>query len=227
MVATLTLLSNEIARKIGKGSMPNLDTMCQNIFDAGGKELNVSGKGTFALKIDSFSCTVQAAVADLMIDGVKDLDFLTGYNCSVVLRKQEITIGDFNKFQMVRKGHFRCFRVVTPSTIRIPAKPEVVVPEKVSTPESEQQSCFKSIIEPTFDKANDMPAVVDRKSVTSTVSTKKLLPNSAQLNTQLVKNRSSVKRHKGQANRRQKRYHDAKVNWQSFKKADKVYVFFL
>ena len=66
---------------------------------------------------------------------------------------------------MVRKGHFRCFRVVTPSTIRIPAKPEVVVPEKVSTPESEQQSCFKSIIEPTFDKANDMPAMVDRQSV--------------------------------------------------------------
>ena len=94
--ATLTLVSNEVSRRIGKETMPNLDTMCENVYDAGGKELDVSGKGTFALKIDSFSCTVQAAVADLMIDGVKDLDFLTGYNCSVVLRKQEITIGDFN-----------------------------------------------------------------------------------------------------------------------------------
>ena len=106
-------------------------------------------------------------------------------------------------------------------------RPEVVAPKKMSTPESDQQSCCKSIIEPTFDKANDMPAVMDRKSVTSTVSAKKFLPNSAQLNTKLAKNRSSVKRHKGQAKRRQKRYHDAKVNWQSFKKADKVYVFFL
>ena len=63
------------------------------------------------LKIDSFSCTVKAAVADLMIDGVLGLDFLTGYNCSIDLRKQEITIGDYDKFQMVRKGHFGCFRV--------------------------------------------------------------------------------------------------------------------
>ena len=67
---------------------------------------------------------------------------------------------------MVRKGHFRCFRVVTPSTIRKPEKPEVVFPKKVSTPESEQQSCFKSIIESTSGRAYDMPVVVDRKSVT-------------------------------------------------------------
>ena len=68
---------------------------------------------------------------------------------------------------------------VTPSTIGKPAKPEIVAPEKVSTSESEQQSCCKSILEPTFDKAIDMTAVVDRKSVTSTVSAKTFLPNNA------------------------------------------------
>ena len=63
-------------------------------------------------------------MADLIIDGVIGLNLLTGYNCSVDLHKQEITIGNFNKFQIVRKGHFGYFRVVTPSTIRKPAKPE-------------------------------------------------------------------------------------------------------
>lgn len=66
----------------------------------GGKGLEVSGKGIFALKINNFSCTVEAATAYLMIDGVISLDFLTGYNCSVNLCKLEI------KFKMVKKGHF-------------------------------------------------------------------------------------------------------------------------
>lgn len=37
---------------------------------------------------------------------------------------------------------------------------------------------------------------------------------------------SAVRYHTGQEMRRQKRYHDAKVNWQCFAKNDKVYVFF-
>ena len=183
--ATLSLVSKEVARTIGKVSMHNLDTMCENVYDAGGKDLDVSGKGTFVLKIDSFSCTVQGAVADLMKNCVIGLDVMTGYNCSVDLRKQELAIGNFNEFQMVRKGHFGCLRVVTPSIIRKPAKPEAVVPEKVSTPKSEQQSCCKSIIEPIFDQTNDILAVVDRNSVTSTISAKKFLTNSAILNTQI------------------------------------------
>ena len=73
--------------------MPNLDSMC--VYDAVGKQLNVSGSGTFALSIDCFSCTVQAAVAALMIDRVIGLDFLTEDNCSVDLRNQEIAIGKF------------------------------------------------------------------------------------------------------------------------------------
>ena len=90
----------------------------------------------------------------------------------------------------------------------------------MSTPESEQQFYCKSIIEPTLGKAYDLTAVVDRKSVNSTVSAKKFLPNSAKLNTPIrkangaMRNSISAKRHKGQAQRRQKRYHDAKVNRQ-------------
>ena len=76
--ATLTLVSNEVTGRISKKLMPNIDPMCKNVYDAGGKELDVSGKGTFTLKIESFSCTVQAAVADVMIDGVKGLYFCDG-----------------------------------------------------------------------------------------------------------------------------------------------------
>ena len=129
--ATLTLVSNEVAGRISKELMTNLDPMCKSVYDAGGKQLNVSGRGSFGLSIDSFSCTVQAAVADLTVDGILGLDFLTEYNCSVDLSKQEIIIGEYNKFQMVRKGHFGCFRVVTLSTVTIPANREVVVPGKV------------------------------------------------------------------------------------------------
>ena len=37
---------------------------------------------------------------------------------------------------------------------------------------------------------------------------------------------TAVRQHTGQEMRRQKRYHDAKINWQSFQKGDAVYVFF-
>ena len=76
--ATLTIVSNEVAGRIGKELMPNL--VRKSVYDAGGKKLNVSGRGTFALSIDSFSCTVHAAVADLTVDGILGLDFLTEYN---------------------------------------------------------------------------------------------------------------------------------------------------
>ena len=66
-------------------------------------------------------------MADLMIDGVIGLDFLTGYNCSVNLCKQEI------KFKMVKKGHFEYFRVVTPCTIGITAKREIKGPKNCSS----------------------------------------------------------------------------------------------
>ena len=82
--------------------MPNLDPMCKSVYDAGGKQRIVSGSWPFALSIDSFSCTVQAAVEDLTVDDILGSDFLTEYNCSVDLCKQEIIIGDYNKFQMVR-----------------------------------------------------------------------------------------------------------------------------
>ena len=95
--ATLPLVSNKVARRIGKQLMPYLDSMCKSVYDADGKQLNVSDSGTFASSIDCFSCTVQAAVATLMKDRVIGLDFLTGYNCSVDLRNQdlEIAIGKF------------------------------------------------------------------------------------------------------------------------------------
>ena len=46
--ATVTLVSNEIVKGVGKWSMANVDTMCENVYDAGGKELDMSGKGRFA-----------------------------------------------------------------------------------------------------------------------------------------------------------------------------------
>jgi hypothetical protein len=93
--------------------------MPKRVYDAGGKTLNVSGKGEFTLKVGSFSCMVNAAVADLTVDGIIGLDFLTEYNCTVDMRKQEITIGDRNKFQMVRKRQFGCFKRETLNTVAI------------------------------------------------------------------------------------------------------------
>ena len=34
--ATLTLVSNKVAGRIGKQLMPNLDSMCKRVYDAGG-----------------------------------------------------------------------------------------------------------------------------------------------------------------------------------------------
>ena len=33
--ATLTLVSNEVARRIGKELIPHLDSMCKSLYDAG------------------------------------------------------------------------------------------------------------------------------------------------------------------------------------------------
>jgi predicted aspartyl protease len=66
--ATLTLVSTALAETIVDTIMPMLDPVPEKVYDAGGKTLNVSGKGKFTLKVGSFSCTVNAAVADLTMD---------------------------------------------------------------------------------------------------------------------------------------------------------------
>jgi hypothetical protein len=45
-----------------------------------GKTLNVSGKREFTLKVGNFSSTMNAAVADLTVDRIIGLDFLTEYS---------------------------------------------------------------------------------------------------------------------------------------------------
>jgi hypothetical protein len=75
--ATLTLVSNALAEKILDTTRPVLNPMQKRVYDASGKTLNVSGKGEFTLKVGSFSCTVNAAVVDLTVDGIIGLDFLT------------------------------------------------------------------------------------------------------------------------------------------------------
>lgn len=83
-----------------------------------GKKIIVSGNGFFALKINSFPCTVNAAVVDFTVDNILGVDFLTEYNsyCFVGLCKHELTIGNYNKFHMRSKDHFGCFWVVSLST---------------------------------------------------------------------------------------------------------------
>jgi hypothetical protein len=126
------------------------------------KALNVSGKGDFTPKVGSFSCTVSAAVADLTVDGIIGLNFLTEYNCTVDMQKQEITIGDHNKFQMVRKGQFGCLKVGSLNTVTNPVNQEVKVPRKVCVPAGEQLLWCENITEPIQRSADDMSAGVGR-----------------------------------------------------------------
>lgn len=80
-VVTLTFVSTAVVEIIAEKCMTILGPMPKNIYDAGDKELNVSHKGTFELKVGSFSCTVKAAVVDIMVDGIMGLDFLTVQLC--------------------------------------------------------------------------------------------------------------------------------------------------
>jgi hypothetical protein len=131
------------------------------MYDAGGKTLDVSGKGEFSIKVGSFSCTVNAAVADLTVDGIIDLDFLTEYNCIVDMRKQMITNGDHNTFQMIRKGHWGCFRVGTLNNVAIPLNQEVRVTGKVCVPAGEQLLCCENSTESIQRSANDISSGVN------------------------------------------------------------------
>jgi hypothetical protein len=98
------------------------------------------------------------------VDGIIGLDFLTEYGCTVDMQKQEITIGDHNKFQMVRKGQFGCFKVGILNIVTIPAIQEVKVPGKVSVSAGEHLLCCENITDPVQRSANDMSAVVGRLS---------------------------------------------------------------
>jgi hypothetical protein len=99
---------------------------------------------------------VNAAVADLTVNGIIGLDFLTKYNCTVDMRKQEITIGDHNKFQMIKKGQFN-FNLGSLNTVSRSVDQEVKVSGKVCVPAGEQY-----ITEPLQRSANDMSTRVGR-----------------------------------------------------------------
>lgn len=94
----------------------------------------MSGKGTFVLEIDNFSCNITAAVTELTVDGIIGLDFLTEYRGEVGVTNQELCIGELNKFHMVKKGHFGWFRAVNMNSVTIPVNQEVVVPGQICVP---------------------------------------------------------------------------------------------
>lgn len=57
--ATLTLVSSAIVQRIAQDRMPALGLMQKNVLDAGGKMLNVSGKGTFFWRSTIFPVMLQ------------------------------------------------------------------------------------------------------------------------------------------------------------------------
>jgi hypothetical protein len=106
---------------IARQDTPELFPMERDVWDAGGNKMNVMGKGMFTFQISNFQFAVKAAVAELNVDGIIGLDFLTEHDCSVDLRSRELIVGRHTRFTMEKKGHFGCFRVVTLNTVTIPA----------------------------------------------------------------------------------------------------------
>ena len=123
-----------------------LDRSSQNVLDAGGNCLQLSGKGTFPAKIKAFSCYLEGVEAELRTDAI---DFLEKNQCTVDIAQRTMAINGV-AYSLTKEGSngYRCYRIVAQDTVTIPTGQEVLIKGRVCVPEDEGIALTHGLVEP-------------------------------------------------------------------------------
>ncbi|XP_069110204.1 uncharacterized protein [Argopecten irradians] len=122
--SSLSLLSSRLYQRLPLGRRPDLAKVTYQVAAAGGSDLVLSGKGTFAFALDNQQFRMDMIVEDLILDGILGLDFQRAHDAVIDVNKGILGIGT-NNTPLVFQGPFGCFKITALETVSIPARSEL------------------------------------------------------------------------------------------------------
>ena len=124
-----------------------LSKVKRSILSANNEPLNVYGERHFDIELGSMLHKHKFIVADVTVQGVIGLDFMTKYDCVIDIVHGIMTLGT-RKVDLIQEGHFGCFRVAVADTVNIPPRSEIVTLGNVCLLKGELAPNGVGLIEP-------------------------------------------------------------------------------
>jgi transposase InsO family protein len=143
--ASLTIISKKIFDKLS--SEHHLDPIQKPITGASGEALTVYGRTQMLIRVGKKSYNISVAIADIPMDGVLGLDFMSRNNCMINVSERRIVIGE-EIIELVKSGHYGCYRIAVAENINIPSRSEIVTYCNVVKPNDASLPKGVSLIEP-------------------------------------------------------------------------------
>ena len=143
--ASLTILSKRIYDNLA--TKLSLDPIQKPITGASGESLVVYGRARVTISIGKMSYNITAAVADISMDGVLGLDFMSSNKCMIDVNEQNMRI-DEETIPLLKSGHYGCYKIAVAEDVNIPSRSEIVTYCNVVKPNGTRLQEGVSLIEP-------------------------------------------------------------------------------
>lgn len=145
--ATLSIISPDILNTVVERTNQNLAKVTQPILTADGTAMKVEGSIIIPLTISSLSFNQKFAVADIGIDGILGLDFMTRNGCIVDISNVCMLVQE-KCLKLFFEGKSGCDEVTKRENITVPSCSEIVTKCNVKPPVLKDVSLL-DIIEPS------------------------------------------------------------------------------
>ena len=122
--ATLSLLSSKVWSVI-KGTV-SLERFDQEIVSASGNVLDTKGKANVCFVINGVKCVMDVVIAEMDIDVILGLDFMSTHNVIVDVVGMTMHIKG-TVCPLVKIGKIGCYQVIVKERVHVPSRSEVII----------------------------------------------------------------------------------------------------
>ena len=143
--ATLTIMSFGMWESIAPCSSPTLEPYEGCVFTASGDRIEIKGKTSVFVELDSIHCPCNILVANIDLDLILGLDFLKKHNCQIDVANNSLKVQD-KTCPLNMTGKIGCYRVTISNTVEIPPRSEIITEGTVHMPVIRKQNV--TIVEP-------------------------------------------------------------------------------
>lgn len=131
--ATISILGTHVYEKINPSL--ELDVPANDVLCASGTKLQVRGKTTVALTLETdLTLHQQMPVADLQVDGALGLDFMKNHPCVIDVCNNHLKVGE-SLCSLFYVEKIDCYRVTFNEHLNVPPRTEIVTIDHVDIPD--------------------------------------------------------------------------------------------
>ena len=160
--ATVSILSERVWNSLKHSYKTNLEFYTYTLSTANGENVEVKGKVTMKVTVCGFEFDLIFIVANIDLDGLLCLYFLTEHNCEINVGKKQLIVQG-RSCTLTSNGRIGCYRVTVQERIVIPPRSEMIIEDFVKV--EERDSKRVALVEPHGQLYNSSRGLVARTVV--------------------------------------------------------------